>query len=207
MSALSSKYTDFQAMFLLSSLVVSRSVRGSIAWMSVIHLSSWPELNSVLVASVTLSIPNSVTTSPTVFWNSRYRVTTSPFQFCARQYSPVVSGYRPGKKPATAYEQVALAFMIGLHTSLRASEILRVAAQYAKLSAADIQTLVVQDKWLAVLQVRVQGELDRVSQSLTARIKQLAERYDTPIPQLVAEVETLAARVDEHLKKMGFVWN
>ena len=97
--------------------------------------------------------------------------------------------------------------MIGLHTSLRASEILRVAAQYAKLSAADIQTLVVQDKWLAVLQVRVQGELDRVSQSLTARIKQLAERYDTPIPQLVAEVETLAARVDEHLKKMGFVWN
>lgn len=35
-------------------------------------------------------------------------------------------GYQPGKKPVTDYQQVALAFMIGLHTSLRASEILRV---------------------------------------------------------------------------------
>ena len=35
-------------------------------------------------------------------------------------------GYRPGKAPETDYQQVALAFMIGLHTSLRASEILRV---------------------------------------------------------------------------------
>ena len=35
-------------------------------------------------------------------------------------------GYRPGKKPETDYQQVALAFMIELHTSLRASEVLRV---------------------------------------------------------------------------------
>ena len=32
----------------------------------------------------------------------------------------------------------------------------------------------------------------------------LAERYATPLPQLVEEVATLASRVDEHLKKMGF---
>lgn len=35
-------------------------------------------------------------------------------------------GYVQGQKPKTQYQQVALAFMIGLHTSLRASEILRV---------------------------------------------------------------------------------
>ena len=35
-------------------------------------------------------------------------------------------GYSPGRKPETAYQQVALAFMLGLHTSLRASEVLRV---------------------------------------------------------------------------------
>lgn len=35
-------------------------------------------------------------------------------------------GYVSGAKPETAYQQVALAFLIGLHTSLRASEILRV---------------------------------------------------------------------------------
>jgi len=31
----------------------------------------------------------------------------------------------------------------------------------------------------------------------------IAERYATPLPQLTGEVATLAARVDEHLKKMG----
>jgi type I restriction enzyme M protein len=50
------------------------------------------------------------------------------------------------------------------------------------------------------------SELDRVSQTLARRIRQLAERYATPLPQLTEEVATLAARVDEHLKKMGAVW-
>jgi type I restriction enzyme M protein len=82
----------------------------------------------------------------------------------------------------------------------------KVAAIYGQISVADINLLVVVDKWLAALASSVQGELDRVSQALTGRIKQLAERYATPIPQMAGEVETLADRVDEHLKKMGFVW-
>jgi len=82
----------------------------------------------------------------------------------------------------------------------------KVAAQYAKLTEAEIKALVVEDKWLAALAASVQGELDRVSQALTGRIKQLAERYATPLPKLAGEVETLATRVDEHLTKMGFVW-
>jgi type I restriction enzyme M protein len=48
----------------------------------------------------------------------------------------------------------------------------------------------------------VQGELDRVSQTLTGRIRQLAERYATPLPQIVDEVEKLAARVEGHLRTM-----
>ena len=83
----------------------------------------------------------------------------------------------------------------------------KVSAKYKLLTEAEIKTLVVDDKWLAALAASVQGELDRVSQTLTGRIKQLAERYATPLPKLAGEVETLAARVDEHLKKMGFVWN
>ena len=82
----------------------------------------------------------------------------------------------------------------------------KVAAKYGKLTEAEIKTLVVDDKWLATLAAAVQSELDRVSQALTGRIRQLAERYATPLPQLTEEVETLAARVDEHLKKMGAVW-
>ena len=36
------------------------------------------------------------------------------------------------------------------------------------------------------------------------QIRQLAERDATPLPQLTDEVATLSARVDQHLKKMGF---
>ncbi len=78
--------------------------------------------------------------------------------------------------------------------------------QYARLTEDDLKTLVVDDKWLATLAAAVQGELDRVSQTLTGRIRQLAERYATPLPQLTAEVATLASRVEEHLKKMGGQW-
>ena len=83
----------------------------------------------------------------------------------------------------------------------------QVAAKYPKLTPDEIKTLVVDDKWLARLAADVQSELDRVSQALTGRIRQLAERYATPLPQLTGQVATLAARVDEHLKKMGAVWN
>ncbi len=76
-------------------------------------------------------------------------------------------------------------------------------AKYPTLTEADIRTLVVDDKWLATLATAVKGELDRISQTLAGRIRQLAERYATPLPQLTDEVAALAARVDEHLKKMG----
>ena len=75
--------------------------------------------------------------------------------------------------------------------------------KYPKLSEAEIKTLVVDDKWMARLQTAVQGKLDRVSQTLTGRIRELAERYATPLPQLTEQVATLATRVEEHLKKMA----
>lgn len=82
----------------------------------------------------------------------------------------------------------------------------KVTDKYHKLSEAEIKSLAIRDKWLAAAAIAVQGELDRVSQALTKRIKELAERYEKPLPALISEVETLSARVDEHLKKMGFVW-
>jgi len=82
----------------------------------------------------------------------------------------------------------------------------KIDAKYPKLTEAEIKTLVVDDKWMARLTAAVQGELDRVSQTLTGRIRELAERYATPLPRLTEEVETLTARVEEHLKRMGAVW-
>ena len=77
---------------------------------------------------------------------------------------------------------------------------------YPTLTESEIKTLVVDDKWMAHLSAAVQGELERVSQTLTGRIRELAERYATPLPQLTEEVAALAVRVEEHLAKMGASW-
>ncbi|MBP1625961.1 MAG: type restriction endonuclease subunit [Holophagaceae bacterium] len=83
---------------------------------------------------------------------------------------------------------------------------LKTDAKYPKLTEAEIKTLVIEDKWLAHLAAAVQGELDRVSQTLTGRLRELAQRYATPLPELVDEMGRLSARVEEHLKRMGVVW-
>jgi type I restriction enzyme M protein len=82
----------------------------------------------------------------------------------------------------------------------------RISSKYPTLSEAEIKTLVVDDKWMGRVSDAVQGELDRVSQTLAGRIRELAERYSTPLPKLTDEVTRLASRVDEHLKNMGASW-
>ena len=77
-------------------------------------------------------------------------------------------------------------------------------AQYPKLTEAEIKTLVVDDKWLTTLDTAIHGEMDRISQALTQRVKELAERYETPMPQLGNHVAEMEAKVNRHLERMGF---
>lgn len=82
----------------------------------------------------------------------------------------------------------------------------QVIAQYPKLSTEEIKTLVIEDKWLAAIQSAIQGEIDAISQRLTQRIKELAERYGHTLPSLEREVQALMEKVNGHLEKMGVVW-
>lgn len=77
-------------------------------------------------------------------------------------------------------------------------------AKYPTLTEAEIKTLVVEDKWLAALDTSIHGEMDRISQTLTQRVKELAERYESPLPKLTEEVASLSEKVEAHLQKMGF---
>ena len=77
-------------------------------------------------------------------------------------------------------------------------------AQYPELTEDEVKTLVVNDKWLATLDAAIHSEMDRISQALTQRVKELAERYETPVPALTARVAELEAKVNRHLEKMGF---
>jgi type I restriction enzyme M protein len=82
----------------------------------------------------------------------------------------------------------------------------RACAKYPKLTETEIKSLVVDDKWLAALDAAIHGEMERVSQQLTQRVKELAERYETPLPQVMSRVTELEAKVNRHLEKMGFAW-
>lgn len=62
------------------------------------------------------------------------------------------------------------------------------------------------DKWLAALEAAIHGEMDRISQALTQRVKELAERYERPMPEHARKVADLEQAVTGHLEKMGFSW-
>lgn len=79
--------------------------------------------------------------------------------------------------------------------------------QYPKLKEVDVKELVVESKWMASLDKEIQGEIDRVSQQLAIRIKELAERYETALPELVKIASSFESKVSKYLEKMGFVWN
>lgn len=83
----------------------------------------------------------------------------------------------------------------------------KIDAKYPNLTEDEIKTLVVDDKWLATLAAGVKGELNRVSQNLTGRVRQLAERYQTPLPHLSEQVDLLTAKVEKHLHEMGATWS
>lgn len=78
--------------------------------------------------------------------------------------------------------------------------------KYKTLTIDEIKGLVVEDKWLARVEQDVQSEMQRISQRLTGRIKELAERYETPLPDLKKTVMEMEEKVGGHLKKMGFEW-
>jgi len=81
-----------------------------------------------------------------------------------------------------------------------------VLAKYPTLSEAEIKTLVLEHKWQAYLQNALTQEQERISQNLTQRIKELAERYATTLPKLEAEALEASQKVKAHLDKMGWTW-
>ena len=82
----------------------------------------------------------------------------------------------------------------------------KVLAHYAMLTEAQIKTLVVEDKWFASIRVSIEGEVQRLTQQLAGRVKELEKRYTRTAAELEREVEEYSEKVDWHLKKMGMVW-
>jgi type I restriction enzyme M protein len=81
----------------------------------------------------------------------------------------------------------------------------KVLAQYAKLTETEIKTLVVDDKWFTAIWSALEGEVQRLTQALAGRVKELEERYLATLPDLANEVDALTEKVEAHLKEMGLV--
>lgn len=79
--------------------------------------------------------------------------------------------------------------------------------KYKTLSETEIKTIVVDEKWMTTVENNLKNEMQRISQRLTQRIKELAERYEQTLTQLNDEVTELEKKVNAHLSKMGFTWN
>jgi type I restriction enzyme M protein len=78
--------------------------------------------------------------------------------------------------------------------------------KYNKLKESEIREIVVHDKWLFFIYNSIYEELEKISYNLAGRIKELTERYETPLPNLSNDVKKMTTKVDQHLEKMGFKW-
>ncbi len=121
------------------------------------------------------------------------------------------------KDPDLKEELKALQAYVKLHTNLAATNKQikdktqelddKLYGKYPKLTEDEIKQLVVNDKWLNSIKNAIGSEIDQISQRLTNRLKELAERYETPLPETNKQVDELEATVNTHLQKMGFAWN
>jgi type I restriction enzyme M protein len=79
--------------------------------------------------------------------------------------------------------------------------------KYPTLSVDEIKYIMVDDKWMATLEKSIRTETKSINLKLAGRIKELAERYKTPLSQMNAAVAALKTKVSAHLYKMGFNMN
>lgn len=79
----------------------------------------------------------------------------------------------------------------------------QVLARYATLTTDDIKIIVVGGKWLASIRSAIKGEVQRLTQVLTERVKELEERYADPLSELEQAVDGYSTKVAAHLKMMG----
>ena len=76
--------------------------------------------------------------------------------------------------------------------------------KYPTFTETIIKDLVLNKKWFATLSKKTAEVQTQLIASLNNEIKILAERYESTLPEIKAEVASLEKEVEKHLKAMGF---
>lgn len=79
--------------------------------------------------------------------------------------------------------------------------------KYLNLSKEEILSLVVDKKWLSVLSIKIELELENICDFISNRIISLAERYNEPLSTLQKNLSKNLDLLDKNLKKMGVKLN
>ena len=77
--------------------------------------------------------------------------------------------------------------------------------KYPDLTEEEIRALVVDDKWLTDIAELIEAEIEARTEQLTARVRLLTERYGYTLPEMSGTLNDLSAKVDGHLRAMGFM--
>jgi type I restriction enzyme M protein len=80
----------------------------------------------------------------------------------------------------------------------------KLAVKYKTLTSDEIKGLVVDDKWMTTIERDIKTEVERISQRLSQRIKELAQRYESTLSDISNTVVEYEKKVAGHLTKMGF---
>ena len=78
--------------------------------------------------------------------------------------------------------------------------------KFPQMSDEEIKELLVNRKWYYDLFAGIKALYVTASHSMANRITELAERYETTLPELEHEVSEYEAKVRAHLERMGFQW-
>ena len=79
-------------------------------------------------------------------------------------------------------------------------------ARYETLTDEEILDLLVNKKWFNSIFSGISDLYAAISHHLTNRIIELADRYESTLPELTQDTTGYEAKVKSHLERMGFKW-
>ena len=83
---------------------------------------------------------------------------------------------------------------------------IKVKAKYAVLNVEEIKELLVNKKWYGSIFDGINALYMTISNTITHRVVELAERYEKTLPEISKKVDDYEYKVKSHLERMGFIW-
>lgn len=78
--------------------------------------------------------------------------------------------------------------------------------KYKELSIEDVKKMLIEDKWYSNIFKAIEELHNSVSYMLSNRLVELVERYDCTLSECNSSIDEYEKKVEEHLKRMGYVW-